>query len=398
MKANKNDRIDLYKANERFKSALERLKSANIREKNKEKIEEFVNVLISDGLSKLRIVKYIGQLMKISEWLGKDFDKATEKDIRRVVAKIESSDYSEETKKAYKVTIKRFYKWLLGNNKRVPEMVEWIKARIKKSSAIGPDDILTEDEIRRMVDAANTIEDKALVITLFETATRPSEFLNMRIKDFRAEDNGRYGIIKVSGKTGFRGIPVVLAVAHLQRWIENHPYKDNPNAFLWINRNGGVLSEAALNKKLKSIGQRAGIKKRITPYIMRHSRLTLLSKVLKESQIRMLAGWTNDSSMVKVYIHLSGRDVTNAVLQSYGLAPLEKEEPKLKPKPCPRCGKINPPDAKFCYQCGLVLDQAVALKMEETKKELEEIYYLVMKDENLREKFMEFKESLKENR
>ena len=36
------------------------------------------------------------------------------------------------------------------------------------------------------------------------------------------------------------------------------------------------------------------------------------------------------------------------------------------------------------------------MKMEETKKELEEIYYLVMKDEKLREKFMRFKEKLKE--
>ena len=49
-------------------------------------------------------------------------------------------------------------------------------------------------------------------------------------------------------------------------------------------------------------------------YILRHSRATHLSKYLTEAQLCVFFGWTIGTKVVRRYIHLSGKDVDNALL------------------------------------------------------------------------------------
>ena len=59
---------------------------------------------------------------------------------------------------------------------------------------------------------------------------------------------------------------------------------------------------------------------------------------LTEQQLKAFFGWTGDSRMASTYVHLSGRDIDNAVLQANGVK-LSQEEiaPKLTVKTCNRC-------------------------------------------------------------
>jgi len=43
---------------------------------------------------------------------SKSLDKVTVADTKRIVAHITKSDYAEWSKSDYKITLKRFYKWL----------------------------------------------------------------------------------------------------------------------------------------------------------------------------------------------------------------------------------------------------------------------------------------------
>jgi len=52
-------------------------------------------------------------------------------DLVKYLAKLEKSEYAENTKKDYKVAIKRFYKWLNGDTE-YPKLVTWIKANVKR--------------------------------------------------------------------------------------------------------------------------------------------------------------------------------------------------------------------------------------------------------------------------
>jgi hypothetical protein len=77
-------------------------------------------------------------------------------------------------------------------------------------------------------------------------------------------------------------------------------------------------------------------------------------------------GWVQASKMAGIYVHLSGRDVDNALLKIHGLVETEEdEEQSLKIIKCPRCKEHNPPTNKFCSKCWLALDTRTAMKLDE---------------------------------
>ena len=380
-------RVDIHDYDARMARAEGLLRRGNpISRRNAELIEKFMEHCISIGLSKARVTRYAFALKKLAEFLGKDFDKATKEDIKELVVKIESSDYSPWTKQIFKVTLKRFYKWLKGGDREYPEEVKWIKTTLSARDRMLPEDLLTEEEIKAMVDAMHHPRDKAFIMTLYESGARIGELGSMRIKDVKFEE--KYAVLMLKGKTGPRRVMVVVSVPYLRAWLEVHPLKDDPDAPLWVNigtvNRFKAASYPTLAKILKVAAKRAGIKKRVTPHILRHSRATFLASRLTEAQMCEIFGWVQGSKMPSIYVHLSGRDVDDAVLGIYGLKKSEEKEPKLKPKICPRCGTVNTPDAMFCSKCGLALDIKAAMQMEETKRRIDAIMNKLMEDEEFR--------------
>ena len=72
--------------------------------------------------------------------------------------------------------------------------------------------------------------------------------------------------------------------------------------------------------------------------------------------------------MTSVYVHLSGRDIDNALLKLNEMKVSErKKEEGLKPKICPRCGARKSPDAKFCSKHGLCLDAKTSAEIDELR-------------------------------
>ncbi len=95
-----------------------------------------------------------------------------------------------------------------------------------------PEEILTEEDIKKTIDAAQNARDRALVAVLYESGCRAGEFLSMRMKNVSFD---RYGaVIIVHGKTGYRRIRLVLSSPYLAKWINMQPFKDDPEAWLWI--------------------------------------------------------------------------------------------------------------------------------------------------------------------
>ncbi len=75
----------------------------------------------------------------------------------------------------------------------------------------------------------------------------------------------------------------------------------------------------------KRIAEKAGIKKRIHPHLFRHSRSTHLAKHLTEAQMKQYLGWVQGSDMAAIYVHLSGRDVDDALLRCTGYSQSETQ-------------------------------------------------------------------------
>lgn len=341
--------------------------------KNRKIAEKFLEDCYAEGLQKKRIDKYRYQLKKISDLLGKSFEEATKEDIKRMIAEIERSNYKDWTKHDFKVAIKRFWKWLKKTEDIYPDEVRWIRTTLKNRYSRLPEDLLTQEEVKKMIEAADNIRDKALIAVLYESGCRAGELLNMRFKDVSFDEPTCS--IKLHGKTGDRRVLLVSSTPYLANWIAHAPNKGDPNAPVWVSigtrNHWRPLKYNSLRERLKAVARKAGIKKQVNPHNFRHSRATHLANKLTEAQMCAYLGWAQGSDMPRVYVHLSGRDVDSAILEMHGLKKKEESrEESLKFKECPICGKANEFEAKICVRCARPLDLQSALEIREKEKRI----------------------------
>ncbi len=146
-----------------------------------------------------------------------------------------------------------------------------------------------------MIKIADRFRDKAMIMGLYESACRISEFIGIKIKDVMFDNSGCR--IRVSGKTGPRNIRLIDSAPYFLKWLEEHPYKSDSEKYLFINFAtnfyGEQLNDRTLRKKIKTLAKRAGIRKNVFPHLFRHSRLTWLAQneSFNEAHLKIFAGW-----------------------------------------------------------------------------------------------------------
>jgi site-specific recombinase XerD len=204
---------------------------------------------------------------------------------------------------------------LKGDDEEYPPEVKWIKTTLKRKDCLLPKNLLTEEEIKPLVNVASSPRDKAYIVTPYESGARIGEIGSLQIKNVIFEE--RYAALMLQGKTGARRVIVVAATPYLNIWIQNHPFKNDPEGPLWVSvgtvNRFKAMSYPALAKVLKVTAKRAELGKRVTPQTLRHSRATFLATKLTEAQMNQIFGWKQGSDMPSIYVHLSGRDVDDAI-------------------------------------------------------------------------------------
>jgi integrase/recombinase XerD len=348
-----------------FDRRLERMKTKirGLEEKeNAEVILKFLNQLFAEGLSKPRVLKYATHLKMISQKMGKNFSEIDRDDVIWYLSELEQSDYSAQTKKDYKVALKRFFPYI-GKE----DLVADIKTTLKGSRKKLPEELLTKEDVESLIKAAKHPRDKALIGVLYEGGLRIGELTSLRIKNVQFDEHG--AVIKVRGKTGERRVRIVLFASSLAKWMEMHPDGDDKEAPLWVNLSNNYTKQGVtyegLSQKLKRIAKEAGVKKKLNFHNFRHSRATHLAQQLTEAQMNVYFGWVQGSDMPATYVHLSGRDVDDRILQIHGVKIKDNErDDQMKPQVCPRCTYINSPLSRYCGRCGTVLDEKERLRME----------------------------------
>ncbi len=359
-----NRQRQLERINERIK---ERIQNTNTRET----IKEFETWLFSQSLSIARIVRYIDCL----EWIalqgnGNSLKKLDEKQTINLLKTIEIQDWEEWTKYGYKTTLRKFFKYLSRE-----DLLKLVKANPPKKEKL-PDDLLTKADIEKMIEIAEHPRDKALIALLYESGARISEVALLSIKNITFDELGAV-IVLANGKTGMRRIRVVYSASYLRQWIDSHPLKNERDAPLWINlwakKIHKPLGYLGFRKAFIEAAQKAGIKKRVHLHLTRHSRATHLAEHMTEQQMKNYLGWTAGSNMAAIYVHLSGKDMDNAVLKMYGIQKDEELIDPMRPDQCPRCKELNPKNARFCFKCGMPLsaESAKTIELKESNLLLE---------------------------
>lgn len=363
---------------------LNRLQNSDLSDGTKSRISEFIDdIRLKDNLSENRLYYYAVRIRKIAEIMGEKFLQPDASDIKRAISQIASrkhkngSGYSENTVEDYKTAVKRFYRWLAGDDGEIPENVKWIKKKRVTNRQVKPDGLITESEMSLILENCKNPRDRALFSLLYDSGCRIGELMTLRNKDV---DYDQYGaVLSVAGKTGYRKVRVVgNSISYLREWQNSHPHRKDENFWLFCGISDSTRDKAMtyddLHSALKKTLRRAGIKRRIYPHLFRHTRATILASRVTEAPLEAQMGWIHGSRMTQTYVHLSGRDQDKAILKAYGIevqddAPIESE----RPLNCPRCNEPNDRIARFCWKCGMILDKTLSdKKLQEEARVIEE--------------------------
>lgn len=170
-------------------------------------------------------------------------------------------------------------------------------------------DVLTREEIAAMEQAADTPRDKLIVRVLADTGIRAGELVGLHAEDIVREEGRCF--LRVRGKRGGRIVPIQ---AMLYRRL--HAYAGDRAGPIFVGlvprRHGEPprpLTEHGVLQAVKDIGQRAGITKRVTSHLLRHSFATwYLNAGGSAMTLRRNLGHATLQMIDRVYLHLAASD------------------------------------------------------------------------------------------
>jgi len=338
----------------------------NLTQKNKELMLKYYRKMCNENIAPARKHNVLGVLSRLLEMLGKDFETATQDDIEQLVAQINTKNIGSVTRQDYLKKLRQLDKWNNGG-KEWSDKTKWISTKLGKKHFKLPSQLITPDEAKQLIDATETVRDRALIHLMWESGARIGEIINLNMNSI--EFNKGEARIRMRGKVGERQILLLESVHDLKEYCKtrNGAEPEDPLFIQFGTRyKGASLTHHGISKLLLKTKSQTEIKKRIYAYLFRHSRASYLaSQGLNEAQMCMIFGWTVGSKQPATYIHLSGAQVEDAYKQLYGINQGQKRETMLK---CEVCGEMNPSTIDTCNNCYNPLTIHGALKIKQEKE------------------------------
>jgi site-specific recombinase XerD len=368
---------NIYEYEKKLKNYLDKIsESKEISNSNKDLIQKYHLYLINTNIAIGTRVVQLQILKTIAVYFGeKDFEKVTKEDIEKLVYWIRTTTFGPQTVHKYLVSIKKMFKWLKGNDGEYPIEVRWIKSNVKNSQIKLPENLLTQEEVKKLICACENPRDRALLSLLNELGCRIGELLLMNIKDVEDCEN-YYRTTIQNSKTQPRKLKVIDSKSFIAEWLNKHSKLQGIKSPLFVgigkkNKNERLKYDAC-RMLIRKISKRAGINKAINPHHWRHSTATRYANYMSYSQLCNWFGWRIGSKVPSIYIHLSGQDMDNTVDQMRGLTTTPKIEDTLTPKNCSYCGTLNKGTNDLCEKCGATLTIKGIIKKEENQKKFEQ--------------------------
>jgi hypothetical protein len=296
--------------------------------------------------------------------------------------------------------LRLFYRWLY-NHENDTEHENWltpefIKLKNKKSKRISPyleSEIWEKDELLSVIKYESYKRNKAALTLFWDLNGRNHEITILKLKHIRFREKYAEGEVPHEAKTGSGPILLTTSFPYVRDWINEHPFRNTPDAYLICNIMTGapVKPEAMwtminqlrirIEKMLKE-GAISDIKekekleyliktKKWNPYCLRHSSISSDSDFLPEYALKKKVRWSMNSKQGIRYIKRRiGDDLKNQILLRNGI--ISENEIKKKPSIhlCPKCEFVNTIEHKLCSSCSYPLTTSAFedIKSDEDKK------------------------------
>jgi len=166
--------------------------------------------------------------------------------------------------------------------------------------------VLSLDEVDKLLAAAEGINvkelrDRALLEVLYATGLRVSELVGLKMDGVNLD----LGFVRCMGKgSKERIVPLgESAVTAVSRYLAVRKIR-KPTDYLFLNNRGGKLSRSGFWRILQAYGKQAGIRKKLTPHVLRHSFAThLLERGADLRAVQTMLGHSNIST-TEIYTHV----------------------------------------------------------------------------------------------
>jgi len=171
-------------------------------------------------------------------------------------------------------------------------------------------EFLSVEEVNRLLGQPDKltvtgIRDRAMIELMYSCGLRVSELCGLQVSDLQREE----GCLRCVGKGNKeRLVPVGRqALEVVQRYLrEARPrlLGERSSTYLFLGQTGNCVNRAAVWKLLRDYGRGAGLRKSLTPHMLRHSFAThLLDRGADLRSVQMMLGHS-DISTTQIYTHV----------------------------------------------------------------------------------------------
>lgn len=261
-----------------------------------EEVKKFRDVLTIGGKSPRTIKVYSLVLNDFFVFCKKNPHEVTEKDIADYLLSKTDIKRSKATIALYYSVLKNFFNGFLKR-----QVILTLETP-KKSQKLPV--VLTKAEVDRLINAANSLRDKAILQTLY-CGLRVSEVVGLRRQDVDLENR------KISVRNGKGGkdriIPMSNVLAELLKdYLQTPPEGAKAKIF--------DLTIKGVEDIVSACAARAKIRKRVTPHKLRHSYAThLLENGTDIRYIQKLLGHSNLNT-TQIYTQVTDKALDKIVL------------------------------------------------------------------------------------
>jgi integrase/recombinase XerD len=274
-------------------------------------VRTFLNYLrVEKGLSDNTIQAYRRDMAKFGAFAGKRGLGTAEVRREHVVDFLGSlyrRNLDSRSVARHLVTIRHFFRFSLTEGVIDDDPAANIESPKFRQSL--PEFLSVEevDRLLRQPDAKNTIgvRDRAMIELMYSTGLRVSELCGLQVSDLQMDP----GCLRCIGKGNKeRLVPVghkaLEAVQAYLREARKELSRGVASPYLFLNQKGHNLNRIAFWKILGEYGRKAGLRKALTPHMLRHSFAThLLDRGADLRSVQMMLGHS-DISTTQIYTHV----------------------------------------------------------------------------------------------
>jgi integrase/recombinase XerD len=287
-------------------------------------LDQFLHYLtVEKGLSDNTIEAYHHDLTRFLVHLREkgieDLSKVEKVNLRAFLLGLKHQGLSARTLARNQVSLRTFFRFLvLEGSLKVNPTEELESPKTVKTLP----EILTFREVEQLLNQPNLktylgIRDRAMIEILYATGMRVSELIHLPMNQVNLDAG--YALIYGKGSKE-RVVPLgseaIKWIRHYLQTVRNRLLKGKENPLLFLGRSGKGMSRQRFWKSIKAYSQKAGIRKRMTPHLLRHSFAShLLERGADLRSVQMMLGHA-DISTTQIYTHVTG-DRLKKVHQKY---------------------------------------------------------------------------------